>query len=58
MTKKPGSDLGKVGFELGRALIESGDHARDLASFGRFPEVVPHFQIAEGVGTRGGSGPE
>ena len=58
MTEKPGPDLGRVGFETGRALIESGDLDSDIAEFGCFPEALPHFKIAECLGTRGGSGPE
>jgi|GEM_PF-5539501 hypothetical protein len=57
MTETPGPDLGKVGFEVGRALIASGDLDSHIAEFGRFPEALPHFKIAECVGTRGGSGP-
>jgi hypothetical protein len=45
-----GPDLGRVGYELGRALIESGAHDSDIAEFGRFPEALPHFKVAECVG--------
>jgi hypothetical protein len=58
MTEKPGPDLGRVGFEVWCALIESGDLDSDSAEFGRFPEPLPRFNIAECLGTRGGSGPE
>jgi hypothetical protein len=58
MTEKPGPDLGKVGFEVGCALVESGDLDRDTAEFRRFPEALPHSKIAECVGARGGAGPE
>jgi hypothetical protein len=43
LVEKPGPELGKVEFEVGRALIESGDLDSD---------------IAESFETRGGSGPE
>ena len=46
MTEKPGPDLGKMGFEVGRALIESGDLDSDIAEFGRFPGALPHFKLA------------
>lgn len=36
-----------MGYELGRALIESGAHDSDIAEFGRFPEALPHFKVAE-----------
>jgi hypothetical protein len=58
MTEKPGPDPGKVGCEVGRALIGSGALESDIAEFGRFPEALPQFKMAEYVGTRGGSGPE
>ena len=46
MTEKPGPDLGRVGFEAGRALIVSGDLESDIAEFGRIPEALPHFKLA------------
>jgi len=42
---------------VGCALIESRDLDSDIAAFGRFPEALPHFKIAECLGARGGSGP-
>jgi hypothetical protein len=57
MTEKPGPDLGRVGFEVRRALVESGGLDSDIAEFGRSIEALPPFKIAECVRTRGGSSP-
>lgn len=52
MTEKPGPDLGKEGFGVGGALIESGDLDGDIAELERFPRpfLTSRSQTASGHG--------